>query len=796
MNFKLNKSNSLLTILMMGTLSSFAQTTLPQLGKSPIEEVVKAMTLEEKAGILVGQGMYVPGMPMPGAPSTPTDAQKRVTGAAGTTLAIPRLGIPSLVVCDGPAGIHAFNGGKSRIYYATAWPIGSLLASSWDTALVRKVGVAYGAEAKEYGIDVILGPGMNIHRNPLGGRNFEYYSEDPIITGQIAAAVVNGIQSNGVGVSAKHFFANNGETNRNSVNAIISERAMREIYLKGWQLMVNQSNPWTIMSSYNLVNGPFTSENRDLLTTILRKEWGFKGFVMTDWFGGKNAVAQERAGNNLLMPGNPGQKAAIIEAVKSGQLQESILDQNVTELLGVIVQTPIFKGYKYSDNPPLKENALIARSAAAESMVLLKNESKTLPIAIGSSVALFGNNQLDLVAGGTGSGDVNKMYVVPFAEGLFKAGYALNTDLYLTYSNYLTAENAKRPKRTLMEELMSPIVPIQEMNISEEQINKAAKSSSIAIIAIGRNAGEGNDRKVKDDYYLTEKETNLIKSVAAAFHAQNKKVVVTLNIGGVVDVAVWRDQVDAILLAWQPGLEGGNAMADVVSGKVNPSGKLASTFPAKYADEITAKNFPGREIPGSEKPGLFGQKMLDAESIYEEGVYVGYRYYSSFNIPTAYPFGYGLSYTTFKMDNLKISAPVLTDKIKIEVTITNTGNVAGKEVAELYISAPGVKIDKPVSELKAFAKTKTLQPGESQELSFEIAPADIASFNTATSSWVTEAGDYTIKFGNAEQTTVTSNFKVAKDIVGEKVNKVLVPTVAINELKREVAKKDVKKGKK
>jgi beta-glucosidase len=791
MKINLTKMNCILVFMILSASPLMAQ-NLPQLGKSPISDVVKAMTLDEKANILVGQGMYVPGMAMPGAPTVPTDAQKRVAGAAGTTYAIPRLGIPSLVVCDGPAGTHAFNGGKSRIYYATAWPIGSLLASSWDTALVRKVGAAYGAEAKEYGIDVILGPGMNIHRNPLGGRNFEYYSEDPIITGQIASAVVNGIQSNGVGVSAKHFFANNGETNRNAVNTIISERAIREIYLKGWQIMVKQSNPWTIMSSYNLMNGPYTSENAELLTTVLRKEFGFKGFVMTDWFGGKNAVEQERAGNNLLMPGNPGQTAAIIEAVKSGKLDESILDQNVTEILNVIVQAPIFKGYQYSDNPPLKENAIISRNASAESMVLLKNDAKTLPVELGSSIALFGINQLDLIAGGTGSGDVNKMYVVPLTDGLFRAGYHLNSDLYRSYSSYMFAEYAKRPKRSLMEELMSPNLPIQEMAVANDAVVKAAKESSIAFIAIGRNAGEAQDRKVKDDYTLSEKEIALIKSVSAAFHAQNKKVVVTLNIGGVVDVMQWRNDVDAILLAWQPGLEGGNAMADVISGKVNPSGKLATTFPAKYDDEVTAKNFPGHEIPGTAKPGLFGQRMADAEVTYEEGIYVGYRYYSSFNVATAYPFGFGLSYTSFKTDNVKLSNPVLTDKIQVSVTVTNIGAVAGREVAQLYVSAPGVKIDKPVMELKAFAKTKTLQPGESQELSFELTPADLASFNTSTSAWVTEAGEYTVKFGNAEQTFASASFKFAKDVVGEKVNKVLVPKVAINELKRETAKKGKK----
>ncbi len=778
-----NKLLLLLAVLFVAN-SMYAQQSVPQLGKSPVADVVKAMTLEEKVNLLVGQGMYVPGMPMPGAGAQATDAQKRVTGAAGSTFAIPRLGIPSLVVCDGPAGIHAFNGGKSRLYYATAWPIGTLLASSWDTALVSKVGTALGAEAKEYGIDILLGPGMNIHRNPLGARNFEYYSEDPVITGNIAAAMINGIQSSGVGTSAKHFFANNQETNRSSVNEIISERAIREIYLKGWQIAVKKANPWTIMSSYNLVNGPFTSENPELLRTILRNEWGYKGFVMTDWFGGKSAVKQQIAGNNLIMPGLPNQKKDLLDAVKGGELEEKVLDQNVAEILNIILQTQTFKEYKYSDNPPLKENAQLSREAAAQGMVLLKNEAKTLPLLPGTNIALFGNNALDLVAGGTGSGDVNKMYTVPFADGLFRAGYSLNTDLYRAYTQYISAENAKKPKRTLMEELMSPVKPIEEMNVTDDMIRKAAAQSSVAVIAIGRNAGEGNDRKAADDYYLTEKEKNLIKAVSAAFHAQNKKLVVTLNVGGVVDVMQWRDAVDAILLAWQPGLEGGNAMADVVSGKVNPSGKLATTFPAKYEDDITAKNFPGHDIPGSEKAGLFGQKQVDAEVTYEEGIYVGYRYYNSFKVPTAYPFGYGLSYTQFKTDNLKISAPVMTDQVQVTVTITNTGSVAGKEVVQLYVSAPAGKVDKPASELKGFAKTKLLQPGESQELRFTLTPSDLASFNTEASSWIADAGEYTVKMGNAQQTIVSAKFTLAKEVVVEKVNKVIVPKIAINELKR------------
>jgi beta-glucosidase len=760
------------------------ENNLPQLGKSPISEIVKAMTLEEKVSLLVGQGMYVPGMPLPGSPSQPSEAQKRMLGAAGTTNPIPRLGIPALVVCDGPAGIHAFNSGKSRMYYATAWPTGTLLASSWDTSLLKKVGTALGGEAKEYGIDVLLGPGMNIHRNPLGARNFEYYSEDPIVTGFLASAMVDGIQSIGVGVSAKHFFANNQETNRNTVNAKISERAIREIYLKGWELMVKKSNPRTIMSSYNLVNGPYAAENYELLTTILRKEWGFKGFVMSDWFGGKNAVEMIRAGNNLLMPGTPQQKTAILEAVKSGKLDEKILDQNVIEMLGIILMSPIYKGYKYSDNPPLKENALIAREAAAESMVLLKNEGKTLPISRETKLAVFGNNALDLIAGGTGSGDVNKMYTVPLNDGLYRAGFSLHTDLYLAYSNYLEEERRKKPKKSLMEELMSPTVPIPEMNVSIEDIQKAANAADKAIIAIGRNAGEGNDRKETDDYYLTEKEKNLIREVSSAFHAKNKKVVVVLNIGGVIDLTQWRDQADAILLAWQPGLEGGNAIADILSGKVNPSGKLATTFPASYQDDFSAKNFPGKEFKDRPVPGMFGAKAYEAEVVYEEGVYVGYRYYNTFGIKPAYEFGYGLSYTDFSYGNLKTSAPVMTSNLQVSVTVTNSGSVAGKEVVQLYVSAPAKKLDKPAAELKAFAKTRLLKPGESQEISFTLRPADLASFDSKTSSWIAEAGNYTIRFGTSQKTVLSSTFKLAKEVVVEKVNKVLLPKEPINELKK------------
>jgi beta-glucosidase len=759
-------------------VSTNAQT--PRLGKNTIEEVIAAMTLEEKINLVVGGGMSVAGMPMFG-DAEPTDAQRRVRGAAGTIAGVPRLGIPSLVVCDGPAGIHAFNAGKSRLYYATAWPIGTMLASSWDTTLVRKVGEAYGREAKEYGIDVLLAPALNIHRNPLGGRNFEYYSEDPLVTGHMAAAMVNGIQKNGVGVSAKHFFANNQETNRNTVNTIASERALREIYLRGWEILVQQSDPWTLMTSYNLVNGTYTSESEALLHTILRKEWGYKGFVMTDWFGGRDAVEMMKAGNNLLMPGTPAQKQAISEAVKSGRLDVKVLDRNVKDILQIILLSPTFKGYQYSDNPDLKGNARVSREAAAAGMVLLKNNG-ALPLSEGSSVALFGNKAYQLIAGGTGSGDVTKMYTVSLSEGLFRAGFVHHPALHTSYSRYMAEEQAKRPHKGLFEEMMNPSPPIGEMELSVNKLASAAASADHAVISIGRNAGEGADRKTDGNYYLTEKEKALIRDVASEFHRQNKKVIVVLNIAGPVDVVQWQDNVDAVLLAWQPGLEGGNAIADVLSGKVNPSGKLATTFPASYNDEPTAKNFPGKEFKDRPVAGMFGQQAYEAEVVYEEGVYVGYRYYTTFGVKAAYPFGYGLSYTDFTYTNLTLSSGAFTDKIIATVTVTNSGQRAGREVVQLYISAPTGKLHKPASELKAFAKTKLLLPGESETFTFTLTARDLASYQTKATAWVADAGTYTVRIGTSADTKLSASFRVARDITVRKTNKALVPAAVVNEM--------------
>ncbi|HEY1870807.1 MAG TPA: glycoside hydrolase family 3 protein, partial [Chitinophagaceae bacterium] len=592
--------------------------SLPQLGKSPIKDIIAAMTLEEKAKLVVGAGFHMPGT----RPQGPTigQTQDKVPGAAGTTFAIPRLGIPSIVVSDGPAGVRIDpirNKDSSKTFYATAFPVGTLLASTWDTAVVRKVGVAFGSEVHEYGIDVILGPALNIHRNPLGGRNFEYYSEDPLVAGKVTAAMVKGIQSNGVGTSIKHFAANNQETNRNTVNTIASERALREIYLKGFEIAVKESQPWTVMSSYNKINGTYTSEEHDLITTILRKEWGFKGFVMTDWFGGRNPVEQMKAGNDLLMPGTPAQSQRIIDAVNHDSLDVKVLDENIERILNIILQSPSFKNYKYSDKPDLKKDAEISRTAAEEGMVLLKNENKTLPLKKAMKVAVFGNTSYDIIAGGTGSGDVNKAYTVSLLQGLANAGYTADEEVKQQYSGYLADYKEKHPKKSFFQEFMNPTPPAPEFTVNKDLLDKKAGEADVAIYTIGRNAGEGRDRKLEDDYYLSDTEKTVIKNIADAFHAKNKKLIVVLNIGGIIDVASWRNNADAILLAWQPGLEAGNAIADVLSGKSDPSGKLATTFPMDYKD-VPSKKFPGKEFPDQAVTGNFGMKQIPAEVTYEE----------------------------------------------------------------------------------------------------------------------------------------------------------------------------------
>jgi len=772
----------------------------PQLGVNSIAEVVSAMTVQEKVKLLVGMGLNLAALlPDTGEmaqalsgfaamlPPTPPEGLEipDKIGASGRLHGVPELGIPSLTVTDGPAGVRIAPTRADmpgRTYYSTAFPVATLTASSWDTDLLYTVGEAFGEELREYGLDLLLAPGMNIHRNPLGGRNFEYYSEDPVLSGHIAAAFVNGLESEGVGTTLKHFAANNQEFNRQHLNTIVSERALREIYLRGFEIAVREAQPWSIMTSYNLINGTWTAESRDLLNTILRDEWGFQGFVMTDWWGGNNAVRMVRAGNDVLMPGSADQIDSIVAAVDAGTLSEAQLDENLEHVLRVILLTPTFKRYQNSDQPDLAAHAQVARRAAEGGMVLLKNDGRTLPARPPVTVALLGNSSYDLIVGGTGSGEVsNKTNVVSLDAGLENAGYSINASLRDAYRTYMAEQRAQHPAPAFS---FLPTPPIPEMPVDASRAAQLARAADVAIITIGRQSGEGTDRNVAD-FTLSETERALITNVASAFHAAGKKVVVVMNVAGVIEVASWRDEVDAILLAWQPGQEGGNAIADVLRGAVNPSGRLPMTFPLKYADVPSADNFPGHVLPGAHAEGLAMLTGVPSEVTYQEGIYVGYRYYNPFGVEPAYPFGYGLSYTNFTYSNLQLSAPEFGGQMTVTVGVTNSGDTPGREVVELYLSAPDGRLEKPERELRAFAKTGLLQPGASETVRFTLTGRDLASYDTDRAVWVAEPGTYGVKISaSATDTRLEGTFNLPTELVVEQAHHALTPQAPIQELSK------------
>ena len=774
----------ILTAATVAFMTTVTMTAQPKLRADNIDEVLRAMTLEEKAQLLVGGGNdgFVGSGAMLG------HQKKLVAGAAGITVENKRLGIPSTVLADGPAGVHidAKRDNDSNTYYATGFPIGTCLASTWNTELVEQVGQAIGNETREYGCDVVLGPGMNLHRNPLCGRNFEYYSEDPIVTGLIGTAYTKGVQSQGVGVSAKHFAVNSQESDRTKVDERLSQRALRELYLKGFEMMVRESNPWTIMSSYNKVNGQYSQNNKDLLTTILRDEWGFQGIVMTDWIGKRADLPTEtevQAGNDLLMPGYPAQAQDIIDAVKSGKLDVKDVDRNVHRMLEFIVKTPRFKGNQYS-KPDLDAHALVTRQSSTEGMVLLKNTG-ILPIRDLKTVALFGVNSYDFFSGGLGSGAVNVPYVVDMVQGLKNVGVSttpLLTEIYQNYVKYAKAK-LKADKNPMMWFLDQGQPKLDEIEISERCVDHEVKEADAAIITIGRQAGEGLDRQIDGEFNLTRQEQDMIFRVSDQFHAAGKPVIVIINSGSVMETVSWRDRADAILCAWQPGEEGGNSVADVLTGKANPSGKLTMTWPIAATDHPSTRNFPRDLDMYSYKnmkgwgSGIPGEDFTN----HEEDIYVGYRYFDTFHREVAYPFGFGLSYTTFSFSQPKVKTSA--DGATVSITIKNTGSVAGKEVAQVYVSAPEGRLEKPVHELKAFAKTRELKPGESQTLTMRIPVRDFASFDEAGSQWLAEAGTYTFHIGSSSRDIqATATAKLAE--YTEKVNNVMAPQQPLNLLKQ------------
>lgn len=759
----------------------------PQLRADNIDEVLAAMTLHEKAQLVVGSGWAS----MNSASGALGNNSVIVAGAAGNTCAIPRLGIPAVVLSDGPAGlrIDPTRPYDSHTYYCTHFPIGTSLASSWNIDLVQSVGAAMGNEVLEYGADVLLAPGVCLERNPLCGRNFEYYSEDPVLSGNIAAAYINGVQSQGVGTSIKHYAFNNQETARLGNDARVSQRAARELYLKNFEIAIKKSQPWTVMSSYNLVNGTMTSERHDLLTTILRDEWGFKGLVMTDWTGGNDPirrgggndrVANMKAGNDLIEPGDPEDVKTIEEAVKNGKLDEKVLDCNAKRVLELIVKTPRFKGYAFSNEPDLKAHAAVTRTSAAEGTILLENKG-ALPFADNvKNVALYGVGSYQPIPGGTGSGNVNSAYTVSLVEGMRNNGYNVDVPLINYYTDTIKAERKVIDAMKLnwfdIKPLPAEVVP------SDEELAQQAQRNDIGVITIERISGEGTDRTAQD-FNLNATELQLIQKVTDAYHKAGKKAVVVLNIGGVIESASWKNIPDAVLLPWQSGQEIGNSVADILSGKLSPSGKLPMTWPVDFVNIPSSKNFPteGISLNNIGKTDLSQYKEVKnvGYTNYEEGIYVGYRYFDTFGQQVSYPFGYGLSYTTFEYSDVKADNDG--KNIQVTVTVKNTGKRAGKEVVEVYEKAPKGKIDKPARELKAFAKTRTLQPGESQTMTMSIATDDLASFNEKQSAWVVDAGTYTIEVGASSRDirgTATVSVKGSK----QKVHNVLKPQVKLNEL--------------
>ena len=737
----------------------------PKLTPDNIEKVIKAMTIDEKAELLVG---YTFGDSYFGLPTNPDpNAGAIVLGAAGNTAKIDRLGIPHTVLTDGPAGVHieAKRPNDPNTYYCTGFPIGTLLASTWNTQLVEEVGRAMGNEVLEYGCDVILGPGMNIMRSPLCGRNFEYYSEDPFVTGLIAAAMINGIQSQGVGVSAKHFAGNNQETNRLNNNSVIDQRTLREIYLKGFEIAVKKSLPWTIMSSYNYLNGPWTQENYELLTTILRDEWGFKGMVMTDWTNTRHTDRQVQAGNDLLTPGNATQIEEIKKGLANGTIKMEDVDRNVRRILEYIVKTPHFKGYKFSNKPDIKAHAALTRKAAPEGMVLMKNE-KVLPLNSDiKRIALFGHTSYNLYAGGTGSGDVNKPYVIDLVEGLKNAGLQPDDTLTSVYSKYkaYAEEEAEAEMGFLSPNKFFPRPRVREPLLGDNTYMFAARSNDAAIVTVGRSSGEAGDR-LFSDFNINTDEQEMLQQVYDKFHKAGKPVIVILNVGGAVNTEAVKPYADAILLTWQPGMEAGNAIADVLTGKSYPSGKLTVTFPKDIEDVPSTKNFPKDytfwddiQLNNEQKKAL----PHVAETVYEEGMNVGYRYFQTENKEVSYPFGFGMSYTKFEYSNPKVQRKG--DGYVASVTVKNVGDKVGKEVVQLYVSAPKGNMPKPAIELRAFGKTRELKPGESERIEMTFSNYDIASYDVSQQAYITDAGNYTAHFAaSATDIRLSADFKSDK----------------------------------
>lgn len=698
-------------------------------------QILRHMTTREKIDMVVGAGNDT----FTGYGNT----KKLVPGAAGTTTPIARWGVGPTVLSDGPAGlrIDTLREGDPKRYYHTGFPIGTALATTWNTPLMEQVGAAIGNEAREYGLDLIFAPGMNLHRDPLGGRNFEYYSEDPLLTGKMAAAYVRGVQSQNVGTSVKHFAVNNQETNRKDVDSRVAQRPLRELYLRAFEIAVKEGRPWAVMSAYNMINGQQCMESRDLLTTVLRRDWGYDGVVISDWAapGWRDSGKEIWAGNDLLAPGSDKQREELRQALADGSLQMRDLDTCALRMLRFVARTNRQQHYAYQNNPDLKAHAAKALEAAEEGIVLLENREHTLPLS-GEvrRVGMFGVASYNFLAVGTGSGNVKTRHTTNLMEGFQHVGVETDPAVADLYQRVIRDTMAARPYDPL------GYLAMPEIAVSDEAIEQSAERDDLAVFTLGRSCGEGADRSWQHDYELSEVEKSVISRVSQAFHKRGKRVVVVLNVSGVVEVASWRDQADALVLSWLLGQEGGDAVCRVLTGRATPSGKLTMTWPVAYADCNTHDNFPydyhGPKAIGNypKIPRTPARKNVHYTE-YAEGMHMGYRYFDTFHKAVAYPFGYGQSYTNFDYTHMSLVRADSTG-YEVSITVSNSGKMAGKETVQLYAPVRDVS-----HSLVAFAKTRLLQPGEQQTLTLRFTPRDLAYFDADTRSWTLSPGDYALE---------------------------------------------------
>jgi len=645
-----------------------------------ITNLIKKMSLEEKAALCTGAGPW-------------------------TTTPVERLGIPEMIVTDGPHGVRRSEDIHNFITVsvpATCFPTAACMASTWDVDLINKVGEAIAEECIATNVDVVLGPGVNMKRTPLCGRNFEYYSEDPYLAGGMAISFINGVQSKGVGTSLKHFAANNQESQRTTINVEVDERALREIYLPAFEAAVKKAQPWSVMCSYNKLNGTYASQNHRLLTEILREEWGFEGFVVSDWGAVHDRVAALEAGLDLEMPGPRDRRVrAVIDAVHSGKLDESALDEAVRRILNIVFKAVETK--KGGSFDVVKHHAL-ARRVAGEGMVLLKNNG-ILPLKNQKHLAVIGRSAKEAHYQGGGSSHINPTQLdIPFVELQNMAG-----GTKLSYAEGYPKEDSF--DQGLIDDACA--------------IARSADAALLFLALPETKESEGYDRP---DLDLTSHQVALIKAVTAV----QPKTIVVLNNGAAVLMSEWIEGTAAVLEAWMMGQAGGGAIADVLYGKVNPSGKLAETFPLKLEDSPAYTNFPGE----------YGAVR------YGEGIYMGYRYYDTKKVPTQFPFGYGMSYTTFEYQNPRLSSQTIqdVDGLTVCVDVTNTGKLAGKEVVQVYVHDHKSSLARPPKELKGFAKLE-LMPGETKTVTVSLDFRAFAYYHPDYKQWITEDGEFDILIG-------------------------------------------------